>query len=45
MKKKKNIENIVYLTTMLATISAFYFLGARNFGAPRLREIGKKDRL
>jgi hypothetical protein len=45
MKKKKNVQNIVYLTTMLATIGAFYFLGARKFGAPRLRDIGKKDRL
>ena len=45
MNKKKNVENIVYLSTMLATISAFYFLGARKFGAPRFRDIGKKDRL
>jgi len=45
MKNKKNIENIVYLTSMIGTIGLFYFLGARKFGAPKIKDIGKKDRL
>ena len=45
MKNKKNVENIVYLSSMIGTIALFYFLGARKFGAPKLKDIGKKDRL
>lgn len=45
MKKKRNTENIVYISTMLATIGLFYFLGATKFGAPGIKDIGKKDRL
>ena len=45
MKKEKNLENVVYLSSMLGTIALFYFLGARKFGAPKIKDIGKKDRL
>tara|TARA_R100000278_G_scaffold118796_1_gene99708 strand:+ start:2528 stop:2665 length:138 start_codon:yes stop_codon:yes gene_type:complete len=45
MKNKKNLENVVYLSSMLGTIAIFYFLGARKFGAPKIKDIGKRDRL
>ncbi len=43
--KPKAKQDLIYLSAMLGTISLFYFLGATKLGAPKLNQIGKKNKL